>query len=170
MDRFAALPTSPSPDRVRGRLSLPKGGDGLFLVGGSATDFDPRTALRVTGVASFRSDGIAGPICCSSATYRDRGAIHRRPGPNTGSIGRHAGRVDRRIRLALGSRCGPHVKVEQRKEKPRWDWTRCISARAEDSPALMLRLPAGAREVVWSCRLENGDERSGKVAVRIAPE
>src|SRR5437867_1889934 len=32
------------------------------------------------------------------------------------------------------------------------------------SYALVLRLPAGCREVLWSCRLENGEHRSGRVA------
>ena len=30
-------------------------------------------------------------------------------------------------------------------------------------PELALRLPAGCREIVWVCRLENGEERSGRL-------
>ena len=31
-------------------------------------------------------------------------------------------------------------------------------------PALVLRLPAGCREIFWVCRLEDGEERSGRLA------
>jgi 4-alpha-glucanotransferase len=34
----------------------------------------------------------------------------------------------------------------------------------EARPGLILRLPAGCREIAWACRLEGGDERSGRVA------
>src|SRR5690349_18105624 len=37
---------------------------------------------------------------------------------------------------------------------------------AEDQhPELLLRLPPGCRRVLWNCRLADGDERSGEVAV-----
>src|SRR5215469_5451839 len=43
--------------------------------------------------------------------------------------------------------------------------------RAEDPrPRIPLRLPAGCREVFWSCRLANGDERSGQVATKAQPK
>ena len=43
--------------------------------------------------------------------------------------------------------------------------------RAEDPrPRVPLRLPVGCREVFWSCRLANGDERSGQVATKAQPK
>src|SRR5947209_15261716 len=35
----------------------------------------------------------------------------------------------------------------------------------DQRPELLLRLPPGCRRVFWSCRLANGDERSGRVIV-----
>jgi 4-alpha-glucanotransferase len=36
----------------------------------------------------------------------------------------------------------------------------------EARPNLVLRPPAGCREIAWTCRLEDGDERSGRAAAR----
>ncbi|HUC73142.1 MAG TPA: 4-alpha-glucanotransferase [Stellaceae bacterium] len=36
-------------------------------------------------------------------------------------------------------------------------------------PSLALRLPARTREIVWTCRLEDGDERSGRLAGQAGP-
>ncbi len=40
----------------------------------------------------------------------------------------------------------------------------------EPHPALMVRLPPGARDIAWSCRLEHGEERSGAAAPAQAAE
>ncbi len=40
----------------------------------------------------------------------------------------------------------------------------------EPSPKLVLRTPARAREIVWICRLEDGGERSGRMAITLAVE
>jgi 4-alpha-glucanotransferase len=41
---------------------------------------------------------------------------------------------------------------------------------AEDRcPGIALRLPAGCRQLVWRCRIENGDVRSGHLSVEIEP-
>ena len=41
---------------------------------------------------------------------------------------------------------------------------------AEDlRPEIMLRLPAGRRQVTWTCQLEDGNERSGRVAADLGP-
>ena len=40
----------------------------------------------------------------------------------------------------------------------------------EPYPKLVLRTPARAREIVWICRLEDGGERSGRMAITLAVE
>jgi 4-alpha-glucanotransferase len=54
---------------------------------------------------------------------------------------------------------------EQRNEMP-LELAPAQVVHAEDTrPQIALRLPRGCRQVAWTCRLEDGDERSGRVAV-----
>src|SRR5246500_5876161 len=54
---------------------------------------------------------------------------------------------------------------EQRNEMP-LELPPAQVVHAEDTrPQIALRLPRGCRQIAWTCRLEDGDERSGRVAV-----
>ncbi|HZU91518.1 MAG TPA: 4-alpha-glucanotransferase, partial [Stellaceae bacterium] len=46
----------------------------------------------------------------------------------------------------------------------------CLVQAEEPAPSLPLRLPPGAREIAWSCRLEDGIERCGGVKLDGAPQ
>ncbi len=46
----------------------------------------------------------------------------------------------------------------------------CLVHAEEPSPKLALRVPARAREIDWTCRVEDGEERSGRVAISAVAE
>jgi hypothetical protein len=62
------------------------------------------------------------------------------------------------------------VRAQRELEEQQRFWPLGLEAahlvRAEDQrPELLLRLPRGCHRVFWSCRLADGDERSGRVTV-----
>lgn len=126
----------------------------------------PRTALRVTG------GGIVSSDMTSRVDLLQLCDLIGIEAQYTDALGQtRAVSDDTLVALiaAFGLPSDPrqaHRELEQRKEQAPLGLDPVHLVRAGDShPALTLRLPAGAGEVVWNCRLETGDERSGKVAV-----
>src|SRR5437899_12501762 len=61
-------------------------------------------------------------------------------------------------------------ELEQRQQSLPLGLAAAHIVHAEDRCAeIALRLPAGCRQLAWRCRIENGDVRSGRVALEIKP-
>src|ERR1700759_5188585 len=61
--------------------------------------------------------------------------------------------------------CARHQIEEQQRSLPLGLAAAHVVHAEDQRPQLLLRLPPGCRKVFWSCRLADGDERSGRATV-----